>query len=325
MLVAPGVFDWAEAATPVAAPGEVIVRVLYTGLCGTDLHIVDGSHPRAVLPLAIGHELVGVPETGPLAGQPVLVDPLLPCGSCPGCEVGASNACARLRLIGIDRDGGLAGRVSVAGERLHALPQGIPADVGPLAEPIAVAVHAVRRVPPLLGRTVVVMGGGPVGLLVAHVARRAGGHVLVSEPSASRRAIAEALGLELLDAASPVEDVARRTDGRLADVVFDAAAAPPVAAMVTRLVRVGGTIAVVGTYAAPIPIDLQAVVFKELSIVGHRTYLPADIAAAISILAADQEVLRPLLSGTIGADQVQSTIEALRNGQGMKVVVACQP
>ena len=122
LLVEPGRFAWGEVPEPVAAQGEVVVRARFSGLCGTDLHIADGSHPRATLPLAIGHEFVGVPESGRLAGRTVLVDPLLPCGACAACDIGASNACARLRLIGIDRDGALAGRVAVAEDRLHLVP-----------------------------------------------------------------------------------------------------------------------------------------------------------------------------------------------------------
>ena len=323
LLIAAGRFAWGDVPEPVPADGEVIVRARYAGLCGTDLHIVEGAHPRARFPLALGHEFVAVPESGPLAGRSVLVDPLIPCGACAACDMGASNACAKLRLIGIDRHGALAGRVAVSADRLHVVPEGIPDEVAPLAEPIAVAVHVVRRVPPLLGRVVVVMGGGPVGLLVAHVARRAGGEVFVSEPSAARRAVAEALRFELLDAADPLGDVQRRTGGSLADVVFDAAGAAPVAALLPSLVKPSGTIAIVGAYAGPTPLDLQAVMFKELSLIGHRTYLPADIDAALAILAADQRALRPLLSGTVQPDDVAETIEALRRGQGMKYVVAC--
>jgi (R,R)-butanediol dehydrogenase/meso-butanediol dehydrogenase/diacetyl reductase len=323
LLVEPGRFAWGDVPEPVAEPGEVVVRARFTGLCGTDLHIVDGSHPRAAFPLAIGHEFVGVPESGRLAGQTVLIDPLLPCGACAACDIGASNACARLRLIGIDRDGALAGRIAVAEERLHVVPATIPDDVAPLAEPLAVAVHVVRRVPPVSGRFVVVVGGGPVGMLVAHVARRAGAAVVVSEPSSPRRSVAEALGFELLDAAAPVEDVARRTAGRLAPVVFDAAAAGPVASLVTQLVQPSGTIAIVGAYGGPTPFDLQAVMFKELSVVGHRTYLPQDIEAALGILDEDQGLLRPLMSGTVTADEVPATIEVLRAGQGLKYVVEC--
>ena len=214
LLVEPGRFAWGDVPEPAVTSGEVVVRARFTGLCGTDLHIADGSHPRATLPLAIGHEMVGVPESGRLAGRTVLVDPLLPCGACPACDGGAPNACARLRLIGIDRDGALAGRIAVAEDRLHVVPSSIPDDVAPLAEPIAVAVHVVSRVPALAGRLVVIMGGGPVGLLVAHVARRAGGRVLVAEPSPARRSIAEALGFELLDRMAPPRmSCAGRTDG----------------------------------------------------------------------------------------------------------------
>jgi (R,R)-butanediol dehydrogenase / meso-butanediol dehydrogenase / diacetyl reductase len=324
MLVEAGGFDWRELPDPTPGPGEVVVQAGHMGLCGTDLHIIDGSHPRARFPLALGHEFVGAPRSGPLAGQTVLVDPLLPCGRCAACELGASNACANLRLIGIDRDGALAGQVVVAADRLHPVPPSIPDEVAPLAEPLAVAVHTVRRVPPLLGQQAVVVGGGPVGLLVAHVARRAGALVRVAETSPPRRTVAEAMGLELLDPAAPVEGVMRVTGGRLASVVFDAAAAAPVAAMLTQMVRPGGTIAIVGTYGRPTAIDLQAVMFKELSIVGHRTYQPADIDTAIAILSADLGVLRPLLSGTVSPDQVPATIDALRAGQGMKYVVDCR-
>ena len=103
-------------------------------------------------------------------------------------------------------------------------------------------------------------------------------------------------------------DVERLTGGRMASVVFDAAAAPPVAAMLTQLVRPAGTIAIVGTYGRPTPLDLQAVMFKELAMIGHRTYQPPDIDAAIGILATDLDVLRPLLSGTVRPDEVPATI-----------------
>ncbi len=275
LLLAAHEFDWRDVPEPTPGPGEVTVQARFTGLCGTDLHIVEGSHPRARFPLALGHEIVGESRSGPYTGQTVLVDPLLPCGRCVACGMGASNACANLRLIGIDRDGAMAGQVVVAEDRLHPIPAAIPDEVAPLAEPLAVAVHAVRRVPPLLGECVVVVGGGPVGLLIAHVARRAGAIVHVAETAPARRAVAGSMGLRLLDADAPVADVERLTGGRMASVVFDAAAAPPVAAMLTQLVRPGGTIAIVGTYGRSTPLDLQAVMFKELAI--DR---PPDVSAA---------------------------------------------
>ncbi len=331
VLVERGRFDWADLPDPEPAAGEVVVRALFTGLCGTDLHIVEGSHPRARFPLAIGHEIAARPETGPLAGRLVLVDPLLPCGECAACLAGASNACARLRLIGIDRDGALAGRFAVAESRLHAVPDGISPEAAPLAEPLAVAVHAVGRVPDLAGqrkpgsgaRLVVVIGAGPVGLLIGHVARRAGARVLFGERAPARRTVAATLGFELLEPDSPAESLESITSGALADVVFDAAAAPAVAASLHRFVHSTGVVAIVGAYGGLVPLDLQAVMFKELNIRGHRTYLPADIDAGLELLRADLPALKPLLSGVVPAADVADAIGAMRRGEGMKFVVEC--
>jgi 2-desacetyl-2-hydroxyethyl bacteriochlorophyllide A dehydrogenase len=170
---------------------------------------------------------------------------------------------------------------------------------------------------------VVVIGGGPVGSLLAHVARRAGARVLLAETAPKRRAVATGLGLELLDAQDPVADLRARTAGRLAAVAIDAAGVSPVATMLTELVQAGGVIAIVGAYGRPVSVDLQAVMFRELSIVGHRTYLRDDIDAALSMLAADRTVLRPLISDVISAEQVQAAMTAMAAGDAMKVIVEC--
>jgi (R,R)-butanediol dehydrogenase/meso-butanediol dehydrogenase/diacetyl reductase len=316
-------FARAEMPAPQPGAGEVVVQALYTGLCGTDLHIVEGSHPRARTPLAIGHEIAGRPESGSLAGRLVVVDPLLPCGACPACRAGASNACARLRLIGIDRDGGLAGRLVAAAERLHPVPESVPPEIAPLTEPLAVAVHAVGRVPGLTGRLAVVVGAGPVGLLLAHVARHHGARVLVAERVEGRRSLAASFGFELLDAEKPADQLAELTNGDLADVIFDAAAAPAVAADLHRFVKSTGYVAVVGSYGGLTPIDMQAVMFKELTLQGHRTYLPADIDAALELLSTDMAVLRPIVSRVAKADDVELAIAALRAGELLKVIVEC--
>jgi 2-desacetyl-2-hydroxyethyl bacteriochlorophyllide A dehydrogenase len=323
VLTGPGVFDWGDRPQPAPSADEVVVVARFTGLCGTDLHIAEGTHPRARFPLAIGHEIVGVPESGDLAGTPVLVDPLLPCGDCAACDAGRPNTCANLRLIGIDRDGALAGRIAVQRARLHPVPDGVGLSMAPLAEPLAVAVHAIGRVGPIDGRDTVVVGGGPVGILLSHVARRAGARVLVAETAPRRREVAMGLGLELLDAEDPVADLRARTNGRLAAVAIDAAGASRVATMLTQLVQPGGVIAIVGAYGGPAPVDLQAVMFRELSIVGHRTYLPEDIEQALAILAADQADLRPVITHVIPAEDVQTAMTAMTTGDAMKVIVEC--
>ena len=313
-----------EQREPVEPTGDQIaVDVDWVGLCGTDLHIVDGSHPRARVPLVLGHELVGRALAGPLAGRAVVVDPLLACGTCSACRLGDRHVCANLRLIGIDRDGGLSGRVVADPDRLHGVPEGLDPVVAALAEPLAVAVHATRRARVTAGDKVVVMGAGPIGLLLAFAARQADAAlILIGEPAPARRGFAEAAGFETLDAADPVRDLERRTSGWLADVVFDAAAVPAVAADLPRLVRPAGRIGLVGTYGRPVELDLQAVLFRELTLIGNRVYQPADIDAALQMLAADPSAFKPLISAVVGLDEAPAAFARLRAGEGVKYLVA---
>lgn len=312
---------------PLEPTGEqVAVEVGWVGLCGTDLHIIDGVHPRARFPLVLGHELVGHALGGPLSGRPVVVDPLIACGSCSACRLGERHVCANLRLIGIDRDGGLSGRVVVDPDRMHAVPDGLDLVVAALAEPLAVAVHATRRASVGPGDKVVIMGAGPIGLLLAFAARRAGADLIViGEPAPARRSFAEAAGFDTLDAGDPVGDLGSRTAGWLADVAFDAAAVPAVAALLPRLVRPAGRIGLVGTYSRPVEMDLQAVLFRELTLIGNRVYQPADIDSALAMLADDPAGFKALISDVVALDQAPAAVARLRAGEGVKYLVATGP
>jgi threonine dehydrogenase-like Zn-dependent dehydrogenase len=170
---------------------------------------------------------------------------------------------------------------------------------------------------------VVVVGGGTVGLLVAHLADLSGGSVLVMELAPARRRIAARLGYELLDAADPVGHLLARTSAQLADFAVDAAATPSVAALLCSLVGPMSSIAVIGAYGNLAAVDLQAVMFKELTVLGSRTYLPTDLDAALTLLNEGQSKLGLLLSGVVNAEAVAATIQSLKAGEGMKYVVEC--
>jgi (R,R)-butanediol dehydrogenase/meso-butanediol dehydrogenase/diacetyl reductase len=323
VLTAPGAFgiEWRE--RPRVGPGQVLVDISHVGLCGTDLHIVDGSHPRARFPLVLGHELVGTAIGGRRDGRSVVVDPLIACGSCAACRLGHGHVCARLRLIGIDRDGGLGGWLAVDEDRLHDVPDGMDPVLAALAEPAAVAIHAVRRAAVVPGETVLVIGAGPIGLLLAIVAREFGAAlVLISEPSAERAAFAHEAGFEMADPGDLAADVSGRTSGDLADVVFDAAAAPAVAAILPTLVRPAGRIALVGTYDRPVEVDLQAILFREQTLLGNRVYTPTDIDAALAFLSRDGASVRPMISGIFALDDAPAAFDQLRAGHGVKYLVA---
>jgi len=284
---------YTDVAMPDVPVGWALVRVAYNGICGTDLAILHGKHPRAKAPLVMGHEMSGSVEragaTGPAAGTLVTVEPLISCGTCKACLTGNSHVCRRLGLYGIDTDGGMAEFVALPPEVLHAVPGSVDPRTAALAEPLAVAVHAVSRSGMERGDVVAVYGAGPIGVLTALVARHEGaGTVVISEPSAWRRAVAARLGFTVVPEGGSVAEVLEPlTGGEGADTTFDSAGHPSVAAELAATTRVHGRIVIVGVYKTPTALDLQAICFKEQSLVGVRVYTSADITRAIELIAAE--------------------------------------
>ena len=268
-----------EKAVPAPGAGEVLIKVAYAGICGSDMFIYQGTHPRAQAPLVMGHEFSGVIEAGhpTLAkGTPVTVYPLLSCGQCEPCKNGTPHVCNTLKLIGIDCDGGMAEYVKV------------PADKG---------VHAVRRSGYKPGDTAVVYGAGPIGLCVAACLSYFGAsRVLVIEANPYRLEIARKLGFTPIDAAHDdiLAQVKAHTGGLCADYAFDCAAHPSVQNTLMDVIKVRGTAVVVGSYKKPPEVDLLKVEFKELTLIGIRVYERRDFDIAARILA----------SGTIDFEQI---------------------
>jgi len=325
-LISPATFAVVKRNKPVQVgqgPTELGV-VQYVGLCGTDVHIFEGQHPRARFPLALGHEVVARLSTGLYEGRLAVLNPLLPCGHCPPCRRGDRSVCAHLKLVGIDSDGGLAGALEVPASMWHVVPEGVSGRDAVLAEPLAVAMHAVRRSSLRSGDLVAVVGAGPIGLLTAVAAREAGAReVLVCEPSAVRRQAAESLGFPLLDSQEPIEDIAARSSGTLADIVFDTAARPEVPPILTASVRPAGQIVVVGAYAGAVSVDLQAVMFKGLSMVGVRVYAPQDIDDALRLLAEGVLDADAVVTAVMPLARVSAAFDRLRGGREVKVLIDC--
>lgn len=318
-------FALAEAAAPQPGPGEVRLRVAWCGICGTDLHIYHGKmDARVKPPQVIGHEMSGVIDAvGPgvagwAPGDRVTVRPLDDCGDCPACRAGHGHVCMRLKFVGIDSPGAFQGQWCVQARLLHRLPDALPLDRAALVEPIAVACHDVRRARLARGEKAVVLGGGPIGILVALVAQAAGAAVRISEIDPGRRAFAASLGLETLGADAPAE-VEAWTGGAGADVVFECTAAAPCAALMTQLARVRGRIVLVGIFTQPVPIDLFRVFWRELELIGARVYEAADFEQAIAL--APGLPLDRLITGRFPLADIAGAFAAAP--RGMKTVVAC--
>jgi (R,R)-butanediol dehydrogenase / meso-butanediol dehydrogenase / diacetyl reductase len=318
-----------EAAAP--GPGEVQVRVAYTGLCGTDLHIFHGDmDARVQRPLVFGHEMsgvvaavgAGVEEWTP--GRRVSVMPLAWDGTCPACRAGNEHICQNLDFIGIDSPGALQELWNVPADVLVALPDDLPLRDAALVEPVAVAVHDVRRSELTAGDKVVVVGGGPIGLLIATVARRFGGEVVVAEPDAGRRAAIAALGFTTLDPLS-VDQVAwveEWTDGAGADVVFEVSGAAAAVRGVTALAKVRGTIVIVAIHPQPREIDLQRVFWRELRLLGARVYQRQDFETAVGMLAAGDIPADSVITDVVPLEAASDAFEDLEAGRAMKVLVS---
>jgi (R,R)-butanediol dehydrogenase / meso-butanediol dehydrogenase / diacetyl reductase len=312
--------------------GEVEITVAYTGICGTDLHIVHGAmDARVARPAVLGHEMSGVIAvlgdgvTGWSVGDRVTVMPLDWCGSCPACLAGHPHICHNLNFIGIDSPGSMQGLWTVPASVLVALPDEVSLLTAALAEPTAVAVHDVRRAGLEAGEQALVVGGGPIGLLIALVARASGAEVLVLELSEERRELATSLGLESVDPANV--DVASRIDewtsGAGVPVAFEVSGAVAGMESAIQSLAVRGRLVVVAIHAAPPPVNLFRVFWRELTLIGARVYDRTDFEEAVRLLASGAVPAEPLITAVEPLARVASAFEALESGRAMKILIDC--
>lgn len=233
-------------------PGWSRVAVTSVGICGSDLHwFLEGGIGEVGLtfPVVPGHEFAGVAQTGPYAGRRVAVDPAIPCGDCEQCRAGHGNLCPTVRFAGHgDLDGGLRQELIWPDHLLHPIPDSISDDAGALLEPLGVAIHAVGVGHVRPGDDVLVVGAGPIGVLAAEVARRAGAaHVFASEPLAHRRDTALRFGADEAWAPGEVAHGVRdRTGGRGVDVVIEMAGTDAAIDTAVECARPGARIALGG-------------------------------------------------------------------------------
>jgi len=324
----PGI--WLEdVPVPEIGINDVLIRVLRTGICGTDLHILLGHMDQRVdVPAVIGHEMsgviveVGADVDGWRAGERVTAMPLVWDGTCPACSRGDVHVCENLVFLGIDGPGALQQTWDVPPEVLVRLPPHLDLAHAALAEPLAVAVHDVRRGTVDDGDRVVVIGAGPVGVLIAMVARARGAQVLLVEPDSRRRRLAGDLGFETRDVGDGLrEGVHEWTGADGADVVFEVSGAASAALGVPHLARVRGRIVFVAIHPEPRAIDLHRVFWRELTLVGARVYERRDFEEAVMLLSDETLDVRPLVSSVVALDEASAAFDALARGEGMKVLV----
>ncbi len=264
---------------PERTPDQALVRVRRVGICGTDLHIFQG-HLDHRIPKGgiIGHETFGEVVEAPAgggfrAGDRVVVEPIHSCGECRACRMGGYYLCYRLKIYGVELPGGMQDYWTVEASRMLHVPDALGDDQAAMIEPLAVATHDVRRAEVKPGDSVLVLGGGPIGTLIAMVSRHRGARVIVSEVNPYRIAPLRGLGLEVIGVdADPVRFVSEWTAGQGVDVAFEVNGHPAAARVMTEPVRVWGTVSIVAINADPPPVNLDRKFARDVTIAGHRTY-----------------------------------------------------
>lgn len=297
---------------PKPGPGEVLVKVLASGICGTDKHIFSGAY-AARYPLIPGHEYAGTVAaigegvTTVKPGDLVSADPNITCGRCPYCRRNKAHLCLNLEALGVTRAGGFAEYSVVPATHAYVLPPGVTAEEGALIEPLACALRGIQMGNVRPGDTVMILGGGTMGGLLMQLSRQAGAaRILVGEPLAVRRQALDRLGADHTfdPRETPAETAMKAVDPEGADVVFEAAGRPDTAQQALTLARKGGTVVLFGCVEPKHNITLNPALVndKELTICGSFNN-PCTHAPAVALVAGRRVDLKPFASHRFKLDE----------------------
>jgi 2-desacetyl-2-hydroxyethyl bacteriochlorophyllide A dehydrogenase len=313
-----------SADVPVPGPGEVLVRTVLAGICGSDTHALAGRHPFIDLPYFPGHEVAGVvssvgPGVSLAPGQRVVLEPFLPCWECKQCLAGRQNVCERLRFFGCAHDqGAMAEFFTVDARRLHVVPDDLTWEQAALIEPLGTPVHAVGLAGGVTDRAVAIIGAGTIGLLTLLVARAYGARrVVVTARSPRSRERALRFGAS---AAVPASEV-RNALGESADVVFDCVAEQSTMDLALSLAAKAGTVVVVGVPPAPVTIPLPQIQDEQLRIQGSATYLPADFAEAMRLLSSGDVDVSGIITSVLPLASAAEAFAEAASGDQIKVLL----
>jgi (R,R)-butanediol dehydrogenase/meso-butanediol dehydrogenase/diacetyl reductase len=337
LVTGKGRIELREFPEPEATPGRAVVQIAYCGICGTDLHAFQSGEPYN--PAICGHEwtghvsAVGADVADVREGDRVAIGIASACGRCGTCRRGDPAHCeiAFMGAIGVGpmaaTHGGFASAIAIDASRIFPVARPLSDIEAAMLEPATVAVHAVRRTDIRLGDLVVVLGAGPIGLLVAQSARAAGaGFVLVVEPEATRRELARAVGADAVIDPRAVEHLATaiaETTGRAAvDVVFECAGIPATINQSVSLVRRGGVVSLVGVPNRPAEIQAAEWLIKEVRLTSSLAYQREEFEVTQGLVTDGRLKLTPLHTATVGLSGMSDAFERLAHAPAeIKVLV----
>lgn len=318
---------------------EVLVKIYVSAVCGTDVRIYEGKKTKGVrTPSIIGHEMVGTVEAAGdqvkefKPGDRVGIMPVIPCRRCHYCLNNRENACANRKAIGYEFDGGFAEYVRIPREALEAgnlvkIPDHVSFEQAVVVEPLACCINGQRKANVSMNDTVVVIGGGPIGLMHVQLAKAAGARqVIVSEPIDHRREKALEAGADLVvnpGVESLSEIVMKETEGLGADVVIMAIGVPGIVDASIKLLRKGGTINLFAGFSngAASQIDPNFIHYQEVNVVGTTALTRADYLTSMSLVASGKINVEVLTTTGYTLENIQQAILDVKNGSGMKTVI----
>ena len=329
-------FAYEEVPAPEPGPEEVLVAVKACGICGSDVHGMDGSTGRRHPPIIMGHEAAGVIAglgsrvAGWTVGERVTFDSTIYCGQCAFCRRGLINLCDHRRVLGVScedyrQNGAFAELVAVPQHILYRLPEGLAFEFAALVEPFTIALHAVRRAPPTLNDAVVVVGAGMIGLALVEALSQAGcGRLIVVDIADDRLALASKLGATNIINSS-TEDalkvIPHLTQGLGADLAFEAVGVTATVDLSLRCVRKGGSVTLIGNVSPQVEFPLQTAVTRELTIYGSCAS-QGEYPACLDMLARGALKAAPLISAAVPLAEGAAWFERLyRKEPGLLKVV----
>ncbi len=315
---------------PKPKEGEALLRVKSAGICGSDIGAFRGTNGLVSYPRIIGHEIAGevlsIPENnknGIKPGDRVIVDPYLYCGHCYPCSIGRTNCCVDLKVLGVHVDGGMAEYFCHPADMLLKVPDDMPWDIIPLAEPLTIALHGIHRLKLKAGEHIAINGAGPIGLLAAMVALHYGAEPIMIDLVKERLDFAKSLGVRYtinLREEDLVEKVSEYTNGRMAECVMEASGANSAIRATLDIVSHAGRIALTGWPKQETPIPTDMITRKEVDVRGARTSA-GEFPEAIDLIYHQKVDARRILTKVISIDEAPETIRDIEKNPGnyMKV------
>ncbi len=331
LLKKPGEIQISQLEEPSRLPDEVLIKVRSAGICGSDIGAYRGINPLVSYPRIIGHEIAGevleVPEDEIelMPGDRVLLEPYVYCGHCYPCSIGHTNCCENLTVRGVHIEGGMAEIISHPRHLLHKVPNNIPWELVPLAEPLVISMHAVKQCQTIAGEHVVITGAGQIGLLAAQYALTIGAIPIVVDPVDERLALARSLGVThtinpvTRDALAEIKAI---TKDRMSEVVIEASGDARAIRGAIDYVSFAGRIALVGWPKNDIPLPTALITKKELTIRGSRNSV-GQFPDSLRLISEGKVNVAALLTKTVSMDETPATVVDISEHPDRYLKVTC--